>query len=206
MPGEIVEFDSDLQAFGDALRLYKLASDKDHVDILNKRGVSIALKAVPKTPMVSLAKIRKHDPKKRPQKRRGGKNPTGLLFALTSNAGKGNRQKAADRAFGRRSSGRGALKAGWLAVAKKAGARTRKDASAKMIADAEWNPADVFRKVTMIGNGYQGDSAKDADALAAIGLPGLRKAVQADVADMIKYANRKLGITADEFSAPGARG
>lgn len=185
----MLNFDTDLTEFESALRLYQDATNKAVPDILNRAAVNIAFKAMAKTKMTPVSKIRKHDPTKRPEKRN-----TRLLYAVTAKARAGSTDGGrAAKEFAKRNSSRGYIKAGWAAVIRLAGKSSRVEPSPAMLQDSEFNAATVFKRAAEIANG-----AKGAEK---VGLPALQAAVKIVSKDMETYALKKMGKIARDHSA-----
>lgn len=185
-----IEFDIDLTEFESALRSYQDATGKEIPEIVNRAARNIAFKAASKTKLAPLGKINRFNPDKRPEKK-----PQRMLYALTAKdrpAGGTDGGRAA-KAFNRRKASRGYIKAGWFAVLRKMGVRTRVRPSDDLRYDAEWIKATFLRHVAIIGNA--------ADGADQVGLPALRWAVSVVAKDMEQYAAKKLGKIADDHSA-----
>lgn len=191
--------------FQQSLREYRRATSKDEADIINNFGRDVIFRAIQFTPKASAAKKplgKRYDPNN------SGKTNSERTFYKILNKGKKSNvvpHSKAKAVYNRRRSSIGYMKAGWLNAAKDfAIATKRTPPKGRPIPgkDADKGYAKVARPSLF---GAKAIAANFADAVDKIGKGPLERAMRFVAISELNYAQRKLGITAEKYSAKTIR-
>lgn len=187
----------DTSQFRLALRSYKVATQKDSAELLNRAARNVAFRASSFTPKGNANKIRNDLMRDRH-----------LRFALTSlglkKKGIGRLsapefQKAVDRYVSRRASSANYLRAGWAKAIEDMGGSFR---GAKFRgAGGFGNKAVISKLIAAIVNTTTHEDTASVRGAELIGDEALQKAIAFVAEDMIAYAKELMGVTAKKFSA-----
>ena len=188
----------------DALNLYRIAyMHKEAPEIVNQAAKDVAFRAARKTKLGHYSKLRKHHPDKKtyagnllyaiqnPKARQPTSRPK-----LAPSIRKGSRKANAMFLYGKRYSGRGYIKVGWLACAQLLGANVRQQPSSSLLRDSIAIRATPTRHRAYLENGAYGS--------LRVGMMPLRAALNEVAAEKIVYGLRRLQRLADKYSSSGS--
>lgn len=174
-----------------ALESYAAATGKDMVDVLNRAGGNIALRAVQLTEKATHTRMKTtaaYDPDKRPANRR-----TRFHYALSRKRGRATDRGSVKTYYNRRRSSRAYIAAGFLKPAQDFGKKLRtKPIKGGDAARGRGIKARRRKLVAFIEN-Y-------SDGADSVGAAGVNKAINKVIPDMKDFAARKMGETARKHS------
>jgi len=186
--------DLDTREFQRALLKYIPTTKRDLPEIVNKRAVNVAFKAIRYTPKANAGKIRR-----KLKRQAKNKAPLAALIVNKLQGRFGRRgyygakmKSEVDDFIAGKVRGIGYLKSGWLAaaqhLARMAGMRVGKSRGAKLFGDGAHGRA----KVAKPGWTPTAEIINKAAGIADVGKPALQKAMNAEAREIMRHVERKL--------------
>ena len=193
-----MKMELDTREFQRALLKYIPTTKRDLPEIVNKRAINVAFKAIRFTPKAKPAKIRRQL-----GKQTKGKAPLAALILNKLQGRFGRRgyygakmKSEIDEFIAGKIRGVGFLKSGWLAAAQQlarmAGMRVGKSRGAKLYGKGEHGRA----KHAKPGWTPTAEIINKAAGIADVGKPALQKALNAEAREILRHVERKLKGTA----------